>query len=103
VSGTGGEVTLDLRGNFAADEVVILADGREAARLAGITTRPQTGRARSLALPAGARRVTVALPRLGLSREVALPAARPLWIGADLDDARRALTLVVRTEPFGYV
>jgi hypothetical protein len=100
-----GAVTLDLRGGFAGDEVVVTLDGREVARATGVTTRPQTGRARSLPVAAGAeaRRIGVAVPALGLSAEAALPPARPVWVAADLDDARRHLTLEVSARPFGYL
>lgn len=100
----GAGVTLDLRDNFAGDEVVVFVDGREVARERGVATRPERGRARSLDLApeGGARRLAVALPGLGLREELALPPARPLRLGASLNDARDALRLWVQEGMVGF-
>lgn len=100
-----GEVTLELREGFHDDEVEASAAGMATLSLRGVTTRLQTGLAHSVALelPAGASRLRVSLPAAAVAAEAALPATRPLWVGASLSRERDALTLEVRTEPFGYV
>lgn len=100
-----GEVRLELREGFHDDEVEVAAAGLETLRLSGVTTRLQTGLARSvpLALPPGATRLRVAVPGAGVAAEVELPATRPLWLGVSLSRERDALALEVRSTPFGYV
>jgi len=106
---TGGamaaEVTLDLREGFFADEVVASADGMDSVRAHDVTTRTQTGHARSLALPlpASAPRLRIELPALGLTQDIALPAERPLWVGVSLARARDRLEVQLQQQPFGYV
>src|SRR5687768_2201352 len=99
------EVMLELREGFHDDEVEVSAAGMTTLRQAGVTTRLQTGLARSVALelPAGASRLCVALPLAAVASEASLPPTRPLWVGASLSRGRDALTLEVRTTPFGYV
>lgn len=101
-----GEVTLDLREGFAGEEVVVSAQNMAALRLPGVSTRMQTGLARSLPLadlPAGSTTLHVALPALGLAQDVALPPQRPLWVGVSLSRARDALEVQVQEQPFGYL
>jgi len=102
---TAHGVQLDLQEGFLRDEVVVTIDGHELSSARDVTTRTQLGLARSLhlAVPAGAVRLTVALPRLQLSEGVELPATRPLWVAATLNEARDRLTLQLSTERFGYV
>lgn len=99
------EVTLDLREGFFADEVVASADGMDSVHARDVTTRTQTGLARSLALPLPptAQRLRVELPALGLAHDIVLPVDRPLWVGVSLSRARDHLEVQLQDRPFGYV
>jgi len=101
----GAEVTLDLREGFFADEVVASAAGMDSVRVQDVTTRTQTGHARSLVLPlpSAAQHLRIELPALGLAHDIALPAERPLWVGVSLSRARDRIEVQLQQQPFGYV
>jgi hypothetical protein len=97
-----GGITLDLQEGFAGDEVHVRAAGIAELRLDAVRTRLQTGRARSLALPAGISWLELELPRRGIFVRIDLLAARPLWVGVSLAGEPLQLQAVQQSEPFGY-
>lgn len=98
-------VVLDLREGFFGDDVVVRASGRVLRLEHDVTTRVQTGLARSLPLPVetGAQQITLEVPGLRLLEEVALPDRRPMWIGMSLVRDRQQLEVLLREEPWGYL
>lgn len=98
-----GSITLDLREGFADDAVVLSAAGMTSVNLAGVTTKRQIGRARSVQLPAIIETLTVELPRRAVSGRIELRPDRPLWVGVSLSRDGARLEVIQQTRPFGYV
>jgi hypothetical protein len=98
-------VKLDLQDGFIDDEVVVKLDGREIQRVTNVSTRSQIGLARSmdLVLPPTAVQLSIELPQMDLRTGVNVPAKRPLWIGASLNDTRDRLDVTVSERRFGYM
>lgn len=98
-------VKLDLQDGFVDDEVVVKLDGREIQRATNVSTRSQLGLARSmeLVLPPTAVQLSIELPQLDLRTSINVPAKRPLWIAASLNDSRDRLDVTVSEQRFGYM
>ncbi len=96
-------LVIDLQEGFDGDVVVIMVDGREVFRKAGVRTRYQIGLAESVRpeVTAGRHRVAVELPDRGLSGEVELDAAATPHLAVSAQGDRLVLTLAA--EPFRYL
>ena len=97
-------VTVDLQDGFMEDTVVISADGREVAREAGVSTRFQIGKAKSvqIAVPEGEVALDVEVPTKNERASVPIDTSKPVFVGVSLT-TEGELEIRVQDRPFGYI
>jgi hypothetical protein len=97
-------ITLDLQDGFFEDLVVITAEGRELARVEGVSTRFQIGLARSLRLdvPSHPTELLIAVPTKDASVTVTVDPRAASHVGVSRS-TEGELEVKVAPEPFGYL
>ena len=97
--------TIALQDGFDDDRVVISTTGDVHEQLEHVSTRQQIGLARELtvAVPADATALKIALPDKGIEQQVDLDEREGTHVGASVDPVSGQITLRRSAEPFGYV
>jgi len=98
------EVAIELQDGFKDDTVVLRADGRELLRDQAVSTRFQTGKAKSatLALPEGELTLEIEVPTRNQRTTVPIDTTKPTFVGISLTTAGQ-LEVRVQEQAFGYM
>ena len=98
------QLKIDLQEGFHEDTVILRAGGQEITKAAGVTTRVQTGLARSLEIevPESAESIEIEVPTRGEKATVDLDRSKPMFVGVSLSQEGRLKSRVSAT-PFGYL